>query len=88
MTVEIATQNTASSVSAMPIDLGAGVWSHVPRVVSRGVPVAVSRGQAYYWSHTWQEAERESLEALVKGDAERFENPADAIRWLLGPDPE
>jgi hypothetical protein len=46
-------------------------------------PLVVPRSQIYYWSPEWQAGEREAEADLEKGDFARFDNPADAIRWLL-----
>jgi hypothetical protein len=42
----------------------------------------VSEQQRYYWSREWQADERESVEALDRGEGVIFEGADEAIRWL------
>jgi hypothetical protein len=51
-----------------------------------GYPVSVSHSQLYYWSAKWQHDEGESLAEIDTGEALRFSNGRDAIRWLLSSD--
>jgi hypothetical protein len=63
-------------------------WGSSANVVTGGaaVPPVLSRGQAYYWTRTWQDFERASEQALAVGDFAEFDNPADAVHWLLDAD--
>ena len=65
---------------------GVASSSPAPRSQSSAVPVAVSKSQAYYWKHSWQEAERKALAELEAGKGRKFNDAAAAIRYLLGPD--
>lgn len=49
-------------------------------------PFVVPRSQLYYWSQEWQAGEEEAEACIENGDFERFDNPTDAIRWLLDED--
>ena len=53
---------------------------------ARYLPPAADAGEAYYWTHAWQSAQREALEALDRGEGITFESAGDAIRWLLSSD--
>ena len=50
------------------------------------LPPATDLGEAYYWTHAWQAAQRESLDALERGEGITFDSADDAIRWLLSSD--
>lgn len=50
------------------------------------LPPAIDAGEAYYWTHAWQAAQRESLDALERGEGITFDSADDAIRWLLSSD--
>jgi len=52
-------------------------------VVSYELPVAVDKGQLYYWSYKWQQGEQIVRNELEQGLGRTFDNPKDAIRWLL-----
>lgn len=39
--------------------------------------------QAYYWSSEWQRGEAETRANLEAGNAKSFDDPLDAIRYLL-----
>ena len=52
-------------------------------IVSNEFPVAVDKGQLYYWSYKWQQGERIVRNELEQGLGHTFDNPKDAIRWLL-----
>ncbi len=47
------------------------------------VPPWIPASQRYYWSSRWQRDQLASLIDIENGDTRRFENPIDAIRWLL-----
>ena len=47
------------------------------------LPVSVPRAQLYFWSRLWQEGEERALRDLAEGRSRRFDNPTEAIRWLL-----
>jgi hypothetical protein len=46
------------------------------------------RAQQYFWSHEWQQAERETLDAFSAGKGMVFDSddPKDILRWLHGDD--
>jgi len=52
----------------------------------RGLPTSIPHAQAYYWTHLWQEGEREALRELAAGQSRTFAEPSAAIRWLLSDD--
>lgn len=39
--------------------------------------------QSYYWTEEWQEAEREAMEELRRGEYESFASGAEAVQWLI-----
>ena len=39
--------------------------------------------EAFFWSPEWQQGEKEADEDWRTGNTESFENPEDAIRWLM-----
>ena len=45
-------------------------------------PFFLPRHQSYYWTSEWQKGEAEADEEIQNGEARRFTNTADAIRWL------
>lgn len=47
---------------------------------------SIPRSQAYYWTATWQNGERETLRAYERGEGIRFSSGRDAAAWLLGDD--
>jgi len=47
------------------------------------IPVSIPRDQFFFWSRVWQDAERENLEQLARGEGKLFKNSDDAIRWLF-----
>jgi len=47
---------------------------------------SVPSEQLYYWSREWQVAESEAVQELERGEGVAFDNPADAVRWLLDGD--
>lgn len=76
---------TASS-NAVEVAPTAVAWSSVPAGASTDVPPVLNRSQAYYWTHIWQQREREAVKELREGKSRVFADPADAIRWLLSDD--
>jgi hypothetical protein len=52
---------------------------HAPR----RVPWFIPADQVYYWSSQWQRGEAESLANLNAGRSKTFDNPTDAVRYLL-----
>jgi hypothetical protein len=52
----------------------------------RQLPVSVPRAQLYYWSRLWQRGEERALRDLQAGRSRRFDDPTDAVRWLLSED--
>lgn len=53
---------------------------------ARNVPMFIPADQAYYWSSQWQRDEAETLANLKAGNYETFDDPSDAIRYLLADD--
>lgn len=53
--------------------------------MAHGVPLSIPRDQLYYWSMSWQDDIRESMEALRAGEYVDFESddPSDIVRWFL-----
>jgi hypothetical protein len=63
------------------------VASHQTRdAAARNVPMFIPADQAYYWSSKWQRDEAETLANLQAGDYKTFDDPSDAIRYLLSDD--
>jgi hypothetical protein len=52
----------------------------------RRVPLFIPADQAYYWSSKWQRDEAETLANIEAGNYETFDDPSDAIRFLLADD--
>lgn len=52
-------------------------------VHGRRVPPSIPADQQYFWLDAWQLGEAETDEDIAAGDTEVFDNPQDAIRWLL-----
>jgi hypothetical protein len=50
---------------------------------ARGPVLSVPRSQLYYWTRRWQEDEAEAVAELERGEGVGFDDPRDAIRWLL-----
>ncbi len=46
-------------------------------------PASIPSSQAYYWTGAWQRDELLAAAELERGEALRFENVRDAMRWLL-----
>lgn len=61
-------------------------WTLVPKRRPRRVPLFMPRGQAYYWSHEWQEGEAEADVEIGRGEARTFNDPGAAMRWLDDPE--
>jgi len=55
-------------------------------MATRKVPLFIPADQAYYWSSKWQRDEAETLANLKVGNYETFDDPSDAIRYLLADD--
>jgi len=53
-----------------------------PTRAQQVVPVLVAGDQAYYWTARWQADERESVQALKRGEGQTFESAADLVAWL------
>jgi hypothetical protein len=77
---------TSSTVAAREPVSGVHASSSLPdQVTSRAGPFS-SISQAYYWKHTWQAGEHESLADLAAGRARTFVDPSAAVRYLLSTD--
>jgi hypothetical protein len=72
-----------ASETALPILPGSATVNTPPDRLPKDVPVAIPASQLYYWTGAWQQGEREALEAIKRGDSRDFDDPRDAIRWLL-----
>ena len=48
---------------------------------SQSLPM-IQPSQEYYWTPEWQDAEREALAEIQRGESVEFESADDAIRWL------
>ncbi len=48
------------------------------------IPAFIPADQAYYWSVSWQESERQALADIENGRLRTFNDPNDAVRYLLG----
>ena len=77
---------SASSLDHVAPGSWTTAWSSIPEGVSRRIVPVTSEAQAYYWTRIWQEGERESLAAFVRGEGHTFENADAAIRYLLSND--
>ena len=42
----------------------------------------IQPSQEYYWTPEWQDAEREALAEIHRGESVAFKSADDAIRWL------
>ncbi len=60
-----------------------GIASNRSTDAPRQVPWFIPADQVYYWSRQWQRDEAESLANLKAGRAKTFDNPTDAVRYLL-----
>ena len=49
----------------------------------RLVPASIPASQRYFWTARWQAGEAESRRDIANGEVEQFDDPLDAIRWLL-----
>ncbi len=47
---------------------------------------SIPRSQAYYWTTTWQDGERETVRAYERGEGIRFSSGREAAAWLLADD--
>jgi hypothetical protein len=47
------------------------------------VPLVIPESQAYFWTKLWQIEEAAALDELEQGQGVRFDDPNDAVRWLL-----
>jgi len=47
-------------------------------------PTVVPGSQSYFWTSKWQEGERAADRDIAAGEVLSFDDPTDAIRWLLG----
>jgi hypothetical protein len=81
ITLEPAANANISVIQAAPT-----TWSAVPEGVSTAVPPLLTASQAYYWTHVWQQGEREALDELRQGKGRVFADSDAAIRWLLSAD--
>lgn len=73
----------ASATSPLP---PSRVASNQSDSAVRSTPMFIPADQAYYWSSKWQHDEAETLANLKAGNYETFDDPSDAIRYLLADD--
>ncbi len=76
------TKSSADEVRVAPM----GAWSSASERVPRRVPLFIPRSQAYYWTREWQRGEAEADEELRRGEARRFDDHQEALRWLNSPE--
>jgi hypothetical protein len=84
--LDVAFDSTSTNSRPVSPILHATEASPMTAPISRTIPAAVDRGQAYYWSYVWQMGEQESRAELAAGQGKTFDNADDAIRWLLSDD--
>ena len=48
------------------------------------LPAIIPLDQVYYWSYAWRDAERAAMDDLRANRARTFDDPAAAVRYLLG----
>lgn len=75
----IALRADQEAVSEIEMDITVSVTTVLP---DREVLV-VPESQRYYWSKAWQLGEAATLAELGTGNAFCFEDPMEAIQWLL-----
>jgi hypothetical protein len=71
MTVDMRSEFVSASPSSFP---------------SYRAPLFVSRAESYYWTYEWQHDEREALMELERGEGKVFQDPEQAVRWLMEPE--
>ena len=62
--------------------------SSMSAAAGRRVPSSIPASQRYFWTRLWQAGEAESAEDIATGAVRRFDNPLDAVRWLLSGEDE
>ena len=80
---------TQSDSTALCVDVTTEIQSNTspsPMPISRELPTSIEPGQAIYWTYKWRLAEAETRAELQQGLAQTFNDPRDAIKWLLGAD--
>jgi hypothetical protein len=84
----LSTLTTASNASgSSTATVGAfGSTSIAQDRLPRNMPLFIPAEQAYYWSYVWQASEARARADLREGRARSFDNPTDAVRYLLGSD--
>jgi hypothetical protein len=71
------------SETMLPILPDSAALNTPPDRLPHDVPAAIPASQLYYWTGAWQRGEREALDEIERGEGRYFDNPRDAIRWLL-----
>jgi hypothetical protein len=84
--MQIEINSTFASSSSWTFAKMNAAHSPLPANASRQIAPLTSRAEAYYWTHTWQAGEKETLDALAAGQGQAFDNADEAIRWLLSTD--
>jgi hypothetical protein len=78
-------ESVASSASYRVV--GYGVTASASGHLATHVPhMFIPENQLYFWTPEWQAGEEAALLALARGDSREFDNPLDAVRWLLSTD--
>jgi hypothetical protein len=86
LTIDPNTTRAEGGNEELRADPGSRSWSFVPKRVPRRTPLFIPRGQTYYWTHEWRNGEAEADDELRRGEAQIFDDPADALRWLDSPE--
>ena len=76
-TLQLGREATTAPTRAQIRPLGAGASN------SRGFVFEVPADQLYYWTQAWQDDERAAVAELDRGQGRIFDDPTDAIRWLM-----
>ncbi len=83
-TYSIDVKSTESTTATLSQSSFSPQWESATTV--SGLPPSIPKSQVYYWSTLWQFGEAEALEELRDGGGMRFDDPADAVRWLFSCD--
>ncbi len=85
MTQTLATRDKNTATGPGGVRPGAAA-SNLGSPPSPGLPLFVPADQLYYWSFAWQDAERKARADLAAGRSRTFDDPGEAVRYLLGTD--
>jgi hypothetical protein len=70
--------------AAVTIMEGSGASTVDPVRMASHMPATIPSSQEFYWTYAWQEAERKATADLRSGRYRDFDDPRDAVRYLLG----